>query len=209
MTQTILEKWHLTPQELTTIIDENPSLRGFMLGYIAEYKLQALLSANHQVSNLEKPDDHARGSGKKNDMLFAYKGHRFSLEVKSLQTNSVKILDNHTYSGKAQVDASDNRQVTLPNGDTISTTCLVVGEFDILAINLFQFREQWDFGFILNRDLPRSTYRKYTPEQQKYLLATLVPVTWPLQAPFKSNPFDLLDRLIAERSSPKSSPDSF
>jgi hypothetical protein len=76
----------------------------------------------------------------------------------------------------------------------------VVGEFDILAINLFQFREQWDFAFILNRDLPRSNYKKYTEEQRKYLLATLVPVTWPIQEPFTLNPFDLMDKLIEEQT---------
>jgi len=199
MNETILEKWQLTAEELTEIIDENPSLRGFMLGYVAEYKLRLLLTSSDEVSELQKPDDHARGHGKKNDMTIVYKGHRFSFEVKSLQTNSITMLDDGTYIGKAQVDASDSREVILPNGDSLKTTCLVVGGFDILGINLFQFREEWDFGFILNRDLPRSRYRKYTPEQQEYLLSTLVSVTWPLQNPFMPDPFALLDVLVEER----------
>lgn len=199
MSDILLDRWQITPQELTKIVDENPSLRGFMLGYIAEYKLRALLRSHAFVSGLEKPDDHARGEEKKNDLILTYKEHHFSFEVKSLQTNSIKELSDGTYSGKSQVDASDSREVTLPNGETLKTTCLLVGQFDILAINLFQFREKWDFAFILNRDLPRSAYRKYTPYQQENLLATLVSVTWPLQEPFASHPFNLMDRLIIER----------
>ncbi len=34
--QSILKRWGLTEQELTEIIQENPSMRGLMLGYIAE-----------------------------------------------------------------------------------------------------------------------------------------------------------------------------
>jgi hypothetical protein len=42
------------------------------------------------------------------------------------------------------------------------TTNLVVGGFDLLAINLFEFGAEWRFAFAKNRDLPRSTFRKYT-----------------------------------------------
>ena len=37
--QSILERWKLTQQELSIIIDENPSVRGFLLGYVGEYRL--------------------------------------------------------------------------------------------------------------------------------------------------------------------------
>lgn len=200
---TILDRWQLTATELTTIIDNNPSLRGFLLGYIAEYKLRTFLNHHPFVSNLYKPDDHNRSASAKADMLLTYKGHSFGIEVKSLQTNSIKRQPNGLLIGKTQVDASDNRDVILPNGETIKTTCLLVGQFDLLAINLFQFQEQWDFAFILNRDLPRSTYRRYTESQREYLLATLVNVTWPLEPPFADNPFTLLDQLVSERGGPR------
>ena len=60
------------------------------------------------------------------------------------------------YEGAVQCDASDKRDVPLGSGESFSTTCLLVGEFDILAAGLFGFRDCWDFGFALNRDLPRS-----------------------------------------------------
>jgi len=95
-----------------------------------------------------------------------------------------------------QVDASDRRPVTLSDGSKLETTCLLRGEFDILAVNLFQFREEWDFAFILNTDLPSSKSKKYTEFQREQLLATSVKITFPIEPPFVANPFDLLDYFI-------------
>ena len=97
------------------------------------------------------------------------------------------------------MDASDRRLVTLPDGSTIETTCLVPGKFDILAVNLFEFGHRWRFGFIRNRDLPRSRHKGYTDYQRENLLATGVPVTWPLTAPFVDSPFPLLEDIARER----------
>jgi hypothetical protein len=91
--------------------------------------------------------------------------------------------------------------VTLSDGSKLDTTCLLCGEFDLLAVNLFQFRQEWDFAFVLNRDLPRSRSKKYTEFQREQLLATSVRVTWPIETPFVLNPFDLLDILVTERES--------
>jgi len=234
----ILETWGISEKYLTEVVDSNPSLRGMMVGYISERKLRDLFASNPDVRDLRKEDDHDRTQ--KSDLVVGYRGFEFTIEVKSLQTNLVEVIDGRgrllkkmvkeragltakghpryrfvpnpevgalssterleaRYEGKVQCDASDRRTITVPGGRTVTTTCLKVGDFDILAAGLFAFREQWDFGFALNRDLPRSTYAKYPPEVQAQLLKSLVPVSWPLRPPFVSDPFILLDRLIEER----------
>ena len=192
----ILKRWGLTQQELTEVIDENPSLRGMILGYAAETKLKSIWFSGGKVSDVKKNDDHDRR--KKGDVAITYKEHKFIIECKSLQTNSVK-KDGSTWVGKAQVDASDKRKVLLPNGSKIETTCLKIDEFDLLAVNLFAFENHWKFIFAKNKDLPRSKWGKYTPYQQKFLLATMVNVTWPPRMPFREEPFSLLDEIIQER----------
>lgn len=192
----LLDRWKISEAELTQIVDDNPSLRGFMLGYIGEYKLRNLLISDMRVTNLIKPDDHKRDAGSKNDMMITYRDHIFTVEVKSLQTNSIKKDINGRMTGTIQVDASDRRPVILPDGSKVETTCLLKGEFDLLALNLFQFNESWNFGFILNRDLPTTTSRKYNEYQQQHLLATSIKVTFPLEFPYVSDPFILLDSLI-------------
>lgn len=88
--------------------------------------------------------------------------------------------------------------MTLPGGSTLDTTCLLVDEFDVLAVNVFGFFDEWRFVFALNRDLLRSTFRGYTPEQRQHLLATLVPVNWPVSGTFATDLFVLFDRLLEE-----------
>ncbi len=193
---TILERWDITAEELTEVVDNNPSLRGMILGYLAELKLEKLWLSGPDFSDLYKADDHDRS--KHGDRTVRYKGHEFVFESKSLQTASIRHQDD-IWTGKAQVDASDRRPITLPDGSTVATTCLQVGSFDILAVNVFAFQDEWRFVFAKNDDLPRSRYRNYSEYQRQHLLATLVTVTWPPQPPFSEEPFTLMNELIQDR----------
>ncbi len=202
MDDTLLDRWDITAEELTEVVDQNPSLRGMLFGYVAEVKLRQYIASDDRVSGLAKDDDHDRA--KKGDLRFMYGGREFVLETKSLQTNSIKVektLDGERLTGKAQCDASDRREVLFPDGSKLATTCLRVGEFDVLAINIYTFFGEWKFIFAANLNLPRSRYKKYTPEQRKNLLASLVPVEWPLaeNSIFTTDLFVLLDRLLQEQ----------
>ena len=193
----ILELWEIKPRDLTSLINQNPSLRGMLFGYTAEFKLHELWLEHPDITEALKDDDHDRR--RKGDRRIVYKGHSFTIEAKSLQTNSIKEIAGQ-WQGKAQVDASDRRKVILANDDEVNTTLLRVGEFDVLAVNVFSFKNEWNFVFAKNQDLPRSNWGGYTPEQQQYLLASLVSVTWPPEPPFVDNLYALLDELIVEQS---------
>jgi hypothetical protein len=192
----ILDSWGVTYEELAEMIDANPSLRGFLFGYVAEHKLKNLWFSKKEFSDRKKYDEHNRKL--KGDVSFVYKGVEIRVESKSLQTNSIR-RENGVQKGNFQCDASDSREVTLPNGNRLKTTCLLVGEFDLLAVNLFQFEKKWKFAFAKNADLPRTTYEKYTPYQRKYLLATLMNIQLPLKPPYESEPFRLLNEIVTEK----------
>lgn len=193
---TILEKWQISAEELTRIVEDNPSLRGFLFGYVSEYKVRTYFEGNDEISDLMKYDDHDRTS--KGDISFRYKGKEFRIEAKSLQTNSVINKGQDRWSGKFQCDASDRREIRLPNGRTVNTTCLAVGEFDIVAISLYSFGEQWRFAFAKNCDLPHpgDRSRNVAQEDRNYLIKTLIDITWPLQAPFTTDIYSLLDDMV-------------
>jgi hypothetical protein len=144
--------------------------------------------------------DHDRKE--KGDLGATYRGESLRIEVKSLQTKTVKEVDG-VYSARFQCDASDRRTITFKNGKSIETTCLLVGEFDLLGVNLFAFKKEWLFAFARNKDLPRSKFRGYPPEVRDELLASLMPITWPLQPPYEAEPFRLLDEICRERASQK------
>jgi len=193
----ILARLDVTLGELTEVVDENPSLRGMLIGYLAEKKLRTMWFSGPEITDAVKHDDHDRR--RKGDLVITYKGKPLIIEVKSLQTSMIR-REGDRWVGKAQCDASDRRPVTLDDGSRVETTCLLAGEFDILAVNLFAFENTWRYVFAKNEDLPRSGYRGYTPKQQKQLLATLVRVSWPPEPPFYDEPFRLLDEVVRGRA---------
>ena len=196
--RTILEEWQISAEELTKIVRDNPSLRGFLFGYVSEYKARAYFENHDGIDHIRKYDDHDRTS--KGDISFYYKGREFRIEAKSLQTNSVSKIGEDQWSGKFQCDASDRRKIILPNGHKVDTTCLLVGEFDIVAVSLYAFGGQWRFAFAKNQDLPRpgSRSRNIHPEDREFLIKTLIDITWPLKAPFTTDVYALLDELCNE-----------
>lgn len=60
LSPTILEHWELSAEDLTAVVEQNPSLRGMLLGYVAELKLSGLLEDHEDVTASHKDDDHDR-----------------------------------------------------------------------------------------------------------------------------------------------------
>lgn len=195
--KSILKRWGITEQELTDLVDQNPSLRGIMLGYVAEKKFHDTFLDHPEITEKTKDDDHNRK--KKGDRRIIYKGKTLTVEVKSLQTAMVEQTGPDKWTGKAQVDGSDRRIVKFPDGTELNTTLLLRGEFDLLAVNCFAFGGRWRFVFAKNSDLPFSTFKKYTKAQRNQLIASLIPVTWPPKPPFTDNPFPILNELLTEK----------
>lgn len=166
------------------------------MGFVAEYRLSKMWFSDSRIHKWTRYDDHDRT--RRGDFWFTYQGERISVEIKSLQSNSVR-QSIESFHGKVQVDASDSKSQLLPNGDIVKTACLIPGGFDILAVNLFEFGQEWRFAFAKNSDLPRTTHKKYTEEQRAHLLATSVAVSWPLASPFRAEPFSIMDEILAER----------
>jgi transcriptional regulator with XRE-family HTH domain len=197
LTQTIMDEWEVTANELTILLEENPSLRGMLFGYVAELKLRKIIANCPGVKYIKKFDDHDRK--KKGDLHIIYHNRAFSIESKSLQTAQNKWdEEQQIWVGKAQVDASDNREIILPNGRKLKTSLLKRGEFDILAVNCYGFNKTWNFQFARNQDLPCSSYKKYTEEERKFLISSLIPVSLPPQPPFYSNLTELLEKMLEE-----------
>ena len=195
----VLDKLDINIEDFQWCMDNNPSMRGVVIGYLAEYKLREFFTSNPRVSKLFKYDDHDRK--RKSDLVVEYNGREITFESKSLQTNTVRDASDIGFEKKAkfQCDASDCRDIELPDGQKVRTTLLKYGDFDILAVNMFAFHGKWEYAFALNKDLPHSTSKKYTPSQQEQLISSLIPITFPIQPPFVSNPFDLLDRIDKEK----------
>lgn len=178
------------PEYVVQILAEAPSVRGMVYGNLAEIQFSHWLAARGVPLHEQiRDDDHAKT---KSDRTFPWNGRWYTVQVKSMQTNSIKQNDDGTFKAGIQCDGSDRRDVTLPNGHVVNTTNYVCDEFMILATAVHAFTGEWDFAFRLNSTLDRTTSKKYAPEDQQYLLKTMVPITWPLESPWTLDLFELL-----------------
>jgi hypothetical protein len=178
------------PETVLKVLAE-PSVRGMVYGNLAEIKLADWLARNGVPRRDQtRDDDHAKT---KSDRTITYRGRRYTIQVKSMQTLKIRELGPGRFGAVVQCDGSDKRRVILPNGHELETTCYVAGEFMVLATPLHPFTDKWNFAFRLNSTLARSSWGGYSPEDRQYLLKTLVPITWPLQEPWTTDLFRLLE----------------
>jgi hypothetical protein len=153
MTNSILSDF--TSAELESLIEENPSLRGYIQGYLGELALKKQLLKIGGVTSVEKISDHHADKG---DLRVIYNGRVVSVEVKSLKTTSVRpdVL-NDTWQGTVLIKNTDKREIDVPGIGIINTSSLIKGEFDILAICCYAVSKKWEFLFIENRYLPEKS----------------------------------------------------
>jgi hypothetical protein len=178
------------PETILRVLEETPSVRGMVYGNFAETMFaESLVAIGVPVEDQRRDDDHAKT---KSDRTFKWVNRSYTVQLKSMQTNSIRQLDDGTFTAKIQCDASDKRPIKLPNGHTVATTCYQADEFDVLAVPLQPFLGEWGYAFRLNEALPRSTWRDYADEDRPFLLATLVPITWPLDDAWTTDLFGLL-----------------
>lgn len=197
----ILERFEISVGEFTEIVDANPSLRGFILGYIGEAKAKKLIKENPSVSDIYKPDDHNRKS--KGDLYIKYKGKEFRIEVKSLQTNDVQNLGGDNWVGKYQCDASDSREIGLPNGHVVKPPHYWLANLMLLQL---AFINSAIHGDLLLQKMKNSLVAKsvkatkksssISAEDANYLIKGTLPITWPLKSPYTDDLFSLLDSML-------------
>lgn len=140
----------VTIEEIMEAVDENPSLRGFLQGYIAEIKLKKQLMSLEGIESVQKIPDR---SPLKGDFMVEVGDKSVTIEVKSVSSHNAKEdFLNGGKTGKISLKRTDSTK--LDNGET--TYCLPKGEFDILAACMFPVTGKWEFQFINTKYLQES-----------------------------------------------------
>jgi len=178
-------RW-VNPDYLIQVMRENPSLRGFTYGYVSEDEFVRWLERSGIESHEHyKPGEHDRKASK-SDRTLSYGGEVHRIQLKSMQTHSLRDAPEAArekgiqFVATVQNDASDSRDIALPNGSQVHTTCYASGDYEVLAVSIQPFVGEWDYAFKRNDDLRRTTDKRYREEDRQYLLATTENITWPL-----------------------------
>ena len=208
-------RWKLSADDLSALVDDNPSLRSFVMGYAAELKLRQEHFQSSKITGATKADDHDRMN--KGDLTFVYKNKRVVIEVKSLQTNSCRWDSGlQQIQVEYQCDASDRRQIVFADGTVHETTNLLAGEFDMIAVNLFPLLGRWEFLFASQDQLSRIERGIYRapgyehngktigPVHQAELLKTtqriIFSMGWAHSAVYSRDPWKVLDQIVTARN---------
>lgn len=197
----------IEPEQLVASIKRAPSLRGMILGYIAEQMFETHVPNRYRLimaEHIGHHDDHDRLVNK-SDRTIVHRGRSYGVQLKSIQTNSIaRNLETSALEADVQNDASDRRDVRLGDGSLVNTTCYLRGEYDILAVPLFPFTGEWNFAYKRNADCRPCLASRYTAYQQRFLLATTERISWPLGPDWH---LDLMKLLTPDAGSPVGAPD--
>lgn len=146
-----------TRDDLEELIDNNPYLRGYLQGYLAEAVLISRVKHLPHVDSVRKISD---SDAMKGDLEVIYKGKPIIIECKSVSGSTVKVDPiGESWVGSVGIKNSDSRFLSI-DGTMVKTSSLEKGTFDILAISCFAVDQTWDFLYIENQYLPE---KKDTP----------------------------------------------
>ena len=141
-----------TLEDLQLLVNENPSLRGYIQGYLGELMLRRLLL--HHGLEVTKIKDHSVDKG---DFLVQGLDAPVTIEVKSLSSGSRRQLPlDESWEARVLCKNTDKRVHDVPGLGEVHSCHVPKGVFDILAICTYPITGTWDFLFIESRFLPEA-----------------------------------------------------
>lgn len=143
--------------DVQALADENPNLRGYLQGYLAELRLKALLESVPGVDRAEKIPD---SSSLRGDFLVEYHGTLLRVEAKSMRSRS-EVFNPLTQSWSASVDCKNpgSRLLKVEGRGEVRATCIEERRFDVLAVCTQPVTGEWSFLFAPEVFLPRAENR--------------------------------------------------
>ena len=186
--------------DLIHAIKTAPSLRGIVLGFVSEVMFTKHVEKIDGIEDVRKHDDHDR-SKNKIDRDFLYLGKRVTVQLKSIQTNSLGFhTEEQLIYADVQNDASDSRRIDF-NGKEIVTVNYKKGDYDILCTPLFPFTGDWQFAYKLNTSCQTWRSKKYPPEIAEHFLHGTEKITYPKLEKFgwTSDIHEIMKQLFLEK----------
>lgn len=205
-TRTFSEIWFKQKIDIIdSLVDMDYKILSPVKGAAAEYRwAEDILKKSIFISHFQKLNDK-----KCPDYVVRYLNYSGLVicEVKCIASGTIKFK-NGFLEAKVNISHRDNREVEFPCGGTASLLNIHKGEYDLLAINIFDLIGSHKWVYINAEDLeveikfPKSKcYASLTQEQKDsgFLLKNHQTVTWPLSSPWTENLQDVLNSVIISK----------
>lgn len=135
-----------TISDLQAIADLNPSLAGYLQGYIAEQKLMRVLLDVPGVDSVSKIPDSSSVEG---DLLVQYKGVPLYVECKSTRKGSYTAKNGGSSIVRCRKSHGRRR-----DGASFQSMLLSKASIDVLAVCMYPSTKRWDFVSAISGNLP-------------------------------------------------------
>ena len=204
----LAQKFELSEDEfkhmIAHVFSNNISALAFFEGYSSEYILEKLVLDTPHVSGCYKPGDN--NTHEKGDLVASYKEVPVSIEVKNVRRRGsstqrkpklVTNLEEQYWVGHFCTRAGRSRIVTFSDGSKSHSYNCVRGQYDVIAVNVYQFTGRQQFMYCLEKDLPSTKHTPKThlsPLQCHETLQPEVTVRWPPVAPWTDSLEEILER---------------
>lgn len=210
----LAQKFEVSEDELKDMIahvfSNNLSALAFFEGYGSEYLLEKQVKRIPGVSGQHKPGDN--NLEVKGDLIVQYKHTPVSIEVKNVRrkTNSenrkpklVVNLEESYWVGYFSTRSSRTRKIVFSDGSEVHTYCTIRGQYDVIAVNVFQLNGKQNFIYCLEQDLPSTSPNSttfLTPLQCAETLQPEIAVRWPPVAPWTDSLEEILERAYTHKT---------
>lgn len=191
-------------QMIAYVFSNNISALAFFEGYGSEYILEKIIKNVPGVSSCYKPGDN--NTEIKGDLVPLYKGVPLQIEVKNVKRKTNDIarkpkqivnLEETYWTGYFSTRVARNRKLVFSDGSVGYSYNTLRGQYDIIAVNVFQITGKQQFIYCLEKDLPSTTYIKsktdLTPIQCQETLRGDVSIRWPPVAPWTDSLEQILE----------------
>jgi hypothetical protein len=183
----ITEKYNISLEELTELIEDNSHVKAFMGGQFSEFHFRKLIKTHPDVTHWYKPSDN--DASDKGDVVVTYKDVSIALEVKTVRTSSspkgkgfrVKTdLFGTTWHGHFQIRGSRSHTLDFLDGSKTRTYNVKRGQYDIIVVCVYPFTGKYEYMYCLEKNIPSLTPSdKTTPLQASELLKGHMKIQWP------------------------------
>ena len=200
---------------ISYVFSNNLSALAFFEGYGSEYLLEKHIKTIPEITGHYKPGDN--NLEVKGDVVVTYKDVPVSIEAKNVRrgTNSRKRKPKHIvnleesyWTGYFSTRRPRSKLVTFSDGSQVDTYNSLRGQYDIIAVNVFQLIGKQQFVYCLETHLPSTEYiQAYTdlsPLQCQETLRGEILVRWPPVAPWTDSLQDVLEQALAHKQAPSS-----
>lgn len=204
----VTERYNLTLNEISEIVDMYRPLRASFDGHVSEFIfVKQYIKTCSRITEFHKPDNQDRSE--KGDVTVVFDGVSLKIELKTILSGNRKTLKRNPHQvntvegsywrGRFKTRTSSYKTITFSDGSQLNTLCVPRKQVDVFGVCVRPMTGKWEYMYCTTTDLPGTENKEFTPLQQQELLKPEMYVQWPPVFPWTDSLESALERAAAQK----------